>query len=269
MSVYHGTSCSELSECLSSLVAQTLPPDEVLIVQDGPIHDDLKHCVKRFAKQLPIRDLALAQNCGLGPALREGLLHCRTEFVARVDSDDRSVPDRMRIQNIFLEEHSEISVVGAYMREWHHRGKRAKAFIRSVPMDSASIAKTSRWRNPLNHPTVMFRKSDVLECGNYSDQPFFEDYLLWIKMIKMGKHLRNLPVVLVETLIDPGFFQRRAGFHYLLKEISLAKTLACEKIFSRSQVLLFLTLRLPLRLLPASPFQSVYRKFLRKPSTEL
>ena len=269
MSVYHGTSCSELSECLSSLVAQTLPPDQVLIVQDGPVNDGLKHCVKRFAEQLPIKNLVFEQNCGLGPALREGLLQCQTEFVARVDSDDRSVPDRMRTQSLFLEEHSEISVVGAYMREWDHRGKHAKGFIRSVPIDSISIAKTSRWRNPVNHPTVMFRKSDVLECGNYSDQPFFEDYLLWAKMIKMGKHLRNLPVVLVETLIDPGFFQRRAGFHYLLKEFSLAKALADEKFFSRSQMLLFLTLRLPLRLLPTSFFRSIYQKFLRKPSIEL
>ena len=264
MSVYHGTSCSELSECLSSLVVQTLPPDQVLIVQDGPVNDGLKHCVNRFAEQLPIKNLVFEQNCGLGPALREGLLQCQTEFVARVDSDDRSMPDRMQIQSLFLEEHSEISVVGAYMREWDHRG-----FIRSVPIDSISIAKTSRWRNPVNHPTVMFRKSDVLECGNYSDQPFFEDYLLWAKMIKMGKHLRNLPVVLVETLIDPGFFQRRAGFHYLLKELSLAKALADEKIFSRSQMLLFLTLRLPLRLLPTSPFTSIYQRFLRKPSIEL
>ena len=65
MSVYHGTSCSELNECLSSLVAQTLSPDQVLIVQDGPVDDDLKYCIKRFAEQLPIKNLVFEKNCGL------------------------------------------------------------------------------------------------------------------------------------------------------------------------------------------------------------
>ena len=112
ISIYSATTAQDLTVCLDSLAAQTLPADEILIIEDGPLTEDTAKCLRQAKLLLPIRVLSCPKNRGLGLALRDGLLECSYELVARVDSDDRSLSDRFLKQVTFLNANPNISVVG-------------------------------------------------------------------------------------------------------------------------------------------------------------
>ena len=144
MSVYHGTNSRELKVCLDSLRAQTLTPSEIIIVKDGPVSRSVGECIGQYAKTLPIKFLSCPLNRGLGPALHDGLLMCGHELVARVDTDDFSVPTRFSVQFEFLESHPEISVVGSLMSETFQTDGLHYSVLRDVPIDPCEILVASK-----------------------------------------------------------------------------------------------------------------------------
>ena len=263
ISIYSATTAQDLTACLDSLAAQTLPADEILIVEDGPLSEDTAKYLQQAKLLLPIRVLSYPKNRGLGLALRDGLLECSYELVARVDSDDRSLSDRFLKQVTFLNANPNISVVGGGLREWFNRAKRPICKVRNGPIDPRHIGNRARRRNPLNHPTVMFRRSAVLSCGNYQPCELFEDYFLWARMVQTGYQIINLADVLVETDVDLNYFSRRGGFDYLGKEVAFAQKLRQIGFFSRADLVLFLIGRIPVRLIPLHLRPIFYRLFLR------
>jgi glycosyltransferase involved in cell wall biosynthesis len=263
MSIYHGTRSNELRECLSSLVQQTRPATEIVLVRDGPVSKSVENCIREYESTIPFLHLHYPENRGLGAALHDGLDVCSHELVARVDSDDVSINDRFRIQTKFLNENPLISVVGGGLREWYPSKGRPKSAIRNGPCDPSLLPGSAKFRNPLNHPTAMYRKTDVLACGNYQPCPLFEDYLLWGKMIASGYRITNLPVVLVETNIDEEYFRRRGGLHYIKKEYCLAVRLYQIGFLTSFEALRFISLRAPFRLPPLGLRKYFYRTKLR------
>ena len=177
VSVYLGTKASELATCFESLLSQTLPAKEIVVVIDGPLTTDTEHCLNQYCGRLPIKLLPFPTNRGLGLALRDGLVACEYELIARVDSDDRCLPRRFETQLDFLEQNPTISVVGGQMRELYTFRDCVEEAIRLTPTDPSTLVQYAKFRNPMNHPTVMFRKSDVLRCGRYEECHLFEDYL--------------------------------------------------------------------------------------------
>ena len=263
LSIYKGTTSADLSKCLSSLLLQTLRPDEVLVIKDGPISKGVENCLKHYNQQLPLRTLEYPINRGLGPALQEALPHCKNDIVARVDTDDVCVPDRFLKQITYLQEHRTISVVGGALLE-HYDSDRAHSVIRSAPTNHRRLTRYAKQRNPLNHPTVMFRKTDVLSSGGYEKCDLFEDYYLWVKMIIHGYRLANLPDILVETDVNPDYFRRRGGLDYIRYEIQLAEKLRRLEFFTRLDKYRFIVSRLPLRLSPWRLRRRIYELLLRK-----
>ena len=128
-SIYEGTDSKELSKCFDSLEAQTLPADEIVLVIDGPITSPVRVCVDRYSAILPIRILEFSQNRGLGPALHDGLLACSHDLIARVDTDDQSLPARFETQVRFLQQASLVSVVGGMMREQTHKNTKTGSLV--------------------------------------------------------------------------------------------------------------------------------------------
>ncbi len=262
-SVYHGTLADDLAGSLDSLGAQSHPADEIIIVQDGPVTSDVQQCLNFYKKSLPIRLIPFTENRGLGPALRDGLLACTHELIARVDTDDCSLPSRFERQVSFLSEHPEITAVGGLMREIVSRNGINEHLVRSVPCVHNDIHQSAKKRNPINHPTVMFRKNAVLSCGNYQDCAFFEDYYLWVRLIMGGYLLSNIPEVLVETHIDSDFFSRRGGISYIVHEVRLSNRLFAIGFLTLPQMLRFLITRIPFRLTPPVVRAAIYRRLLR------
>tara|TARA_B100000470_G_C19475228_1_gene251951 strand:- start:7 stop:498 length:492 start_codon:yes stop_codon:yes gene_type:complete len=160
-------------------------------------------------------------------------------------------------------ENPTISVVGGWMTEYYRHGTSSSAVVRKTPIDSLSISKHARLRNPVNHPTAMFRKSHVLESGSYQPCLLFEDYFLWARMLMAGYQIANVPKVLVETHVDLHYFIRRGGFSYLKQELHLLKKLRCIGFLSGINVTKFVLSRLPMRLVPTKLRQYLYRTLLR------
>jgi len=263
MSIYSATQVNDLDRCLASITKQDLIPDQLVLVRDGPVHPKVEDCVNSFSKTLPLHHLHFSSNRGLGLALRDGLQACKHEFVARVDSDDRSVPERFALQVNHMTNNPSISVIGGWLREYYQTTSGPVGIIRQTPLQHASITKAARHRNPFNHPTVMFRRSHVLNSGNYEPCLFFEDYFLWAKMLMAGYRFENLSDILVETDVTSDYFSRRGGFAYMKHEFHLAQKLREINFFSFTNTYFFILCRLPLRLLPLKLRKYIYKTFLR------
>ena len=266
MSIYLNTDPTELLSCLKSISDQSLLPSQVVVVLDGPVKSDVLNVLDTYRKQAPfsVDLLKLPENRGLGAALADGLEVCRHDLVARVDTDDINLPNRLEIQHQYLEAFPEISVVGGYMEEVYLRDDKTVSRVRSVPTDNKSIIKSSRFRNPLNHPTVMFRKTHVLQSGNYEPLLWFEDYYLWARMIVKGYQLANIERVLVRTSADNQYFVRRGGLHYIRQEIDLTKKLRAIGFHNIFHSIRFIAVRIGIRIIPARYRSWLYFRILRK-----
>lgn len=262
MSVYAGESPEAFQQCLESLAAQTLPATEILIVKDGPLGDALEAVLRGFAGKLPIRTLQQERSLGLGAALRRGIQLCRHEFVARMDSDDLCVSRRFQVQMQFLETHPEIDALGGAILEFHQRPDEA-GILRLVPSAHESIRTFARRRNPMNHPTVLFRKSAVLAAGNYRPRIGFEDYDLWVRMLHRGARFHNLEEVLIFSRCGNGLQNRRGGLAYAKREASLFWSFRRIGFMTTRAALLNIACRVPARLVPARMRSYLYRFFLR------
>ena len=195
MAVYGKDNPHFFAQAIQSLVDQTLTPNEIVLVQDGPLTVELENVVDQYKGLLgnQFNVIALSKNVGLGLALQEGLLHCSHELVARMDSDDLSKPTRFEKQVEVMMNDPSLSVLGTWLEEFEIEPL-GDLKLKKVPVGGRSLEKYSRKRNPLNHPTVMFRKSAILKAGNYLDAPYFEDYHLWARLLLQGSKIQNLQV---------------------------------------------------------------------------
>ena len=119
MSIYQKEDPSHLLEALGSMVSQTVPPEEIVLVEDGRLSDPLYDAVDEFQSGHPglLTVVSYEENRGLGHALASGLPKCRNEIVARMDSDDYAFPDRMEKQlGALLGEH--LDMVGSQVTEF-------------------------------------------------------------------------------------------------------------------------------------------------------
>jgi glycosyltransferase involved in cell wall biosynthesis len=265
MSIYNATQAPELDHSLKSLAAQHLAPNQIVLVRDGPVQPKVEQCIEKYIGTLPFKHLHYSQNRGLGAALRDGLSACENELVARVDCDDRSVPQRFDLQVKYLADNPSISVIGGWMKEYYPQSQVGKpnTAVRKTPIEPTSVTCSARRRNPLNHPTVMFRKAHVLASGSYQPCMLFEDYFLWIRMLVAGYHLANIPHVLVETEVDSNYFTRRGGMAYLKHELDLLGKVRKLGFFSRTDATIFVLSRLPMRLCSPKAREVLYRMLLR------
>ena len=133
-----------------------------------------------------------------------------------------------------------------------------------LPLTHDEIVSFSKKRNPFRHMTVMFKKSAVLECGNYRDFLWFEDYDLWVRMIDNGCKVANLPDILVSVRADKDMFARRGGWKYLKQDIKFQKFLLDIKYITKKSFFMNLVIRTIVRLIPNSIRNKFYTVFLRK-----
>lgn len=262
ISVYYKENPEHFRQCLESLRAQSLPADEVVIVEDGPLSEPLDALIAAYAKWLPIVSLRLPIHVGLGAALRAGVYLCQGEYVARMDSDDVCAPERFRRQVDFLESNREVDVVGSAIAEFEADCTAARS-IRLLPAAGRALRRFARSRTPMNHMTVVFRKASVVAAGNYESCQGFEDYHLWARMLTLGYRLHNLSEILVFARCGNGMYGRRGGLAYLRGEIRFQSFLRRMGLLDASKSLLNILMRGPIRLAPDSVRSLCYHHFLR------
>lgn len=212
-------------EAIDSVCHQTAAPSQIVLVADGILTPELDQVIASYQAAEPeVFDVVrLDQSKGLGEALRLGVNVCKYEFIARMDSDDISVCDRFEKQlGCMLQEG--LDIIGGQIEEFMYSPEQTIC-ARRLPVEHDDILRFARRRNPFNHMTVMFKKSKVLQAGNYADIPGAEDYFLWAKMLHAGCKSKNHADCLVKARIGNGFYKRRHGFKYLKKMIWVRKQL--------------------------------------------
>lgn len=217
MSVYAKEDHNNFATALDSiLINQTVIPDEFVLICDGPLNAGLDEVIEQFHKKFPdvFKVHRLERNGGLGNALNIGMKLCQNEIVARADSDDVCDRERFKKQLDFLSLHPDVAAVGTNIDEFDIDWT-TPVNIKRMPLSFAEIKKMSRYRNPLNHMTVMFRKSAVIKAGSYISLPYVEDYYLWVRLIASGFSLANMGEVLVHARIGNGMLKRRANKEYI------------------------------------------------------
>ncbi len=252
-----------LRQAFDSLCPQTRPAEEVVVVLDGPATEAIHDVIETFKPHLPLLILPLPINIGLGGALALGMEKCKGECIARMDSDDICHADRFAAQLQFLQSNPTTDVVGSAIAEFKHDPLQVQA-VRLLPASNQALRTFIKFRNPLNHMTVMFRASAVHSAGGYKAIPGFEDYHLWARMVVQGLELRNLPEALVYARVGNGMQQRRGGLRYLRAEIDLQRYFRDIHLLSRWEYVRNVLARFPIRLLPNSFRGLVYGAFLRK-----
>lgn len=255
-----------LAECLESLKNQTLQANEVVIVFDGKITSELEDVVSQYSKELPIKVIRLAENVGLGKALQKGVLACNHEIIARMDTDDIATPDRFEKQINFLKTNPQVSVLGSNISEFNLQPDDLKR-KRVLPEKHSEIYEFAKFRCPINHPTVVLKKEDVLQSGNYSGKLLlWEDYTLWVTMLSKGYIFHNLQENLLHFRVKDGreTIKRRSGLKYALNELKFAKYMRKIGFLSLPEYLKFIILRPLGRLLPTGILLYIYNKIYRR-----
>lgn len=223
ISVYCKENPQFLKLALNSIwVNQTLKPSEVVIVKDGRVTADLDVVIDKFCKIAPVKIVSFIENRGLGVALAKGLENCTHEIVARMDADDIAMPDRFEKQIEFLVSNFEYDIIGSNIAEFENSENKIIG-IRNVPNKFEDIIAFSKKRNPLNHMTVMFKRSSVLAAGNYLPLQGYEDYYLWIRMINNGCMIYNIQEELMLARVGDEMLIRRQGVNFYKQEIKLQK----------------------------------------------
>lgn len=263
ISVYHREQPEFLETALASVFDQTVRPDEVILVKDGPLTPDLDAIVSQYATRYStLKIIALSKNVGLGAALNEGLKHCSHKLVARMDSDDICKPDRFEKQLAVYACQPQLAAVGSWVDEFTDDPARLLS-VRRTPCASKEISHFARKRNPLNHPTVMFRKDAIQQVGGY--QPFFlfEDYYLWIRLLVNGFELYNIQESLLFFRSNPQMIARRGGLKYALSEWRFLRIMHKVKWINTCTLLTNGLTRFTVRIMPNAIRTLIYKKLLR------
>ena len=215
MSVYCKEQPKYLEESFDCIFSQTVLPNEVVLIEDGPLSRDLYSVIERYKKNYPdlLKTFPFEKNRGLGLSLRDGVNLCKNELIARMDSDDLCVQNRCERQLEKFLENPELDVVGCWENEFWNSKEKPFAYHK-VPEFHNDILKFMRKRCGLLHPTVIFKKQAVLNAGNYRSFYLFEDYDLFVRMLLSGAKAYNIPESLYFLRVNPNLFRRRGGLKY-------------------------------------------------------
>jgi len=260
--VYHRDDPGHLRRAVRSVTTdQTMAPSELLVVQDGPVGDELEVALTDVerAPGLRVRRVTLPENVGLARALEVGLSECAHDIVARMDADDISLPRRFELQVPHVVDGMDL--VGSAIQEFEDDETRA-GVVRVPPLDAASIQRAARIRSPFNHPSVVYRRQAVAAAGGYEDLPLLEDYWLFARMLDEGARSMNVPEPLLLYRVGEGAYARRGGRAVLRSEIELQRRLRQIRFTSRSQALRNVAVRGAYRLVPEPARRRLYRALL-------
>ncbi len=264
MSVYIKEKPEYARACFDSLLNQTILATEWVIVEDGPLTNELYALLEEYENKYPglIKRVPLETNHGLGLALREGILHCSYDLVARMDTDDIAREDRFEKQLALFAENPELDICGSHIKEFVTSPEEITA-IRKVPLTDAEIKRYQKRRDAFNHPTVMYKKSMVLKAGNYQHALLMEDTLLWVNMIINGAVCMNVDDYLVFMRAGKDMIDRRGGFSYYKKYKAGRKIIRKTGYISWWDYRFTLMVQFVVALVPNRARRFIFKKLLR------
>jgi len=265
MSVYKKDKAKYLTEAFESLKKQTDFFYELVLVKDGTLNIELDKVITKYKEEVKINLINIRSNVGLPKALNIGLKRVKTKWVARFDSDDICDNDRFRIINEIIENFcDEIDIFGTYMKEFENNIKDNQK-TRFVPLEEKKIKDKLLISNPMNHISVVFKKKLVEEYSDENGEFYpliqgFEDYALWIKLIRNGVRFRNFPLITVYARVGEDMLKRRGGLRYIFNEIRFRKlTYKYFNLFENIFIFFISFIRIIIFLLPINLKRKIYK----------
>lgn len=263
LSIYKREKITYLRQSLDSIFIQTLLPNEVVLVKDGPLSDEVNQVIAEYQqKYATLKVVSLQKNQGLGRALNEGLKYCSYDLIARMDTDDIARPNRFEKQVEVFSKYSEVDICSSWIEEFEGTKDNVLS-IRKLPHHHHALIEYAKKRCPINHPVVMFRKSAVLKAGGYKHFPLFEDYYLWIRMLMNGANFYNIQESLLYFRFSPEMFKRRGGWKYAVDELRFQRMMRQERFISTFEFIRNVSIRFSIRIIPNSWRTFIYKKILR------
>lgn len=263
MTVYKNDNPEYFALALASMIDQTYKPDEIVLVKDGPIPSSLQKVIDGRLNDFEINQVQLAENRGLGLALNEGIKVVRNELIARMDSDDYSMPERCKLQVKEFEKNPNLDIIGCPVKEFVDTIDNVVG-VRNVPLTNLEIHKYAKKRDPFNHPTVMYKKSAVLRVGGYSDYRKNQDTDLWIKMLSNGAEGMNLKEAEFRFRFDEGTYKKRKSWINTKILIEIRWKAFKNGFNSFGEFLLVAITQLGVFILPTNFQKFLYKKLLRR-----
>ena len=266
MSVYYKEDPEWLKISIDSIFNQTILPSEFILVEDGPLTKELNLVIDNFRLKFPdiLKVISLEKNVGLGPALNIGLVHCSYNRVVRMDSDDYSIPERaerlLKVSNL----HPEYGIIGSYEAEFENNINEIIA-IHEVPEKPQDIHIFMKRRCALLHPTVLYKKDVILQCGGYRDALLYEDYDLFLRVvIENNVPCYNIQEPLYHIRINDNFYKRRGGVGYMSRLVKFKYNQYKKSYISLADFIISAGGHAVVCLLPNSLRRYFYLKYLRK-----
>lgn len=265
MSVYYKENPEWLQYSIESMLKQTVPASEFVLVEDGQLTPELYAVIDKYDKENAglFNIIKLEENVGLGPALRIGIEKCKNEYIARMDSDDYSVVNRIEKQFEIYEKYPDLGLVGSNVEEFMDTIDNVNCHV-VLPEYQDEILKFSKRRCPFRHPSLLYKKSEVLKAGNYRKYYLFEDYDIYVRMLRAGCKCYNIQEPLVYMRIGEDFFKRRGGIKYLRSIMKFKNEQLKIGYFSFGDYIRSTVPHIVVCLMPNGLRDWVYRNLLRK-----
>ncbi len=263
LSLYLKEKSDYLRSSLDSIFNQTVTPTEVVLVEDGPLTPELYEVLDDFEQKFPqFKRIKLEVNSGLGKALNEGLKYCSYELVARMDTDDISLPTRFEKQLAVFDKYPEVDIVSAWIDEFIASPENIVS-TRKLPEFPFEIYEYGKKRCPINHPVVMFKKSAVLLAGGYRHFPLMEDYYLWVRLLLSGSKFYNIQESLLLFRTSDDTYKRRGGIKHGIDEIKFQYRIHKLRYTNLVQFLKNTIIRFTTRIIPNGLRKWIYEHALR------
>lgn len=212
MSVYKSEEPAYLDRALKSVWDdQTVKPNQIVLVEDGPIGESLLAVVSRWKEKMGEKMTVLAneKNLGLTKSLNKGLAAVTGDMIARMDSDDISDARRFERQVAYLEVHPDVDIVGGSLREFNDNERELR--VRHYPNTHEEAVKYICKASPLAHPTVMMRRRIFDNGLRYNEKyRMSQDIALWYDAVLAGYKIGNVPEVTINFRSQGDVFKRRS-----------------------------------------------------------
>lgn len=220
MAVYKNDKPEWFIQAFDSItVNQTIKSDDIVIVRDGLVPEDLDKVLDKLEKKhKELTIVRLDENIGAGLARNEGVKRTKNELVAIMDADDLSLSNRFELQLAEFGRNDKLALVGGQISEFEETADNIIGY-RKVPTDFTAIKKFSQYRSPINHVTIMFKKSSFFEAGGYPNMTRAEDYYMVSSLLATNYTINNLEETIVNCRVGSENFLRRKTWQNVRENI--------------------------------------------------
>ncbi|MCR5143317.1 MAG: glycosyltransferase [Ruminococcus sp.] len=265
MSVYAGEKPGFLRRSLESMLEQTHPCRELLLVCDGALTEELDAVIEKYCERFGgrLRPIRNERPIGVGACANMAIEAALTEYIVKMDSDDIADPRRCEVQLRYMARHPEVDMCGAFIEEFDSETGEAIS-VKRTPVKDRDIHIYARRRNPFNNQTLVYRKSAAARLGGYSSIKRCEDYEFVVRMLASGAIGANIPRVLVRYRVTPDNLARRRNLNNTKSFIAVRWKIFRMGYSSLADFIIPCAAQIALFILPASLTGKLYGRFLRK-----